>query len=421
MKRLLPHQRRLLARARRLRRLALFWEMRLGKTLAAIRWACRRNCDPVLVVAPLSVLPGWLDELREDGIEAVSLRDAPPRESGWHVVNYAMLRSRPELADHEWDCVILDESTTIRNPKSQISQLCEVEFVHVPNRAILSGYPAPESLLDVVQQFLFLNGRFLGASNYWQLRDRLYQKVDYVWYPKRGARKIIKREIRRLAFVLKRKDVDIGSETVYETRTLQLSAKEAKRYQDVERTFEFDGTETKWRVVVDQWLAQLAGSTHKDRELLSLLTGELTGEQVVVWFRYNSELSRISHKLKKAGITRRSIFGHVPYRERHRIVKDFHRGQFRVLLMQVKCGKFGLDLSCSDTAIYFSIGYEHEYRVQSIDRLVHPKKRRPVLVLDLVTADTIDEDIRIAHLEKKLEGGSIMSRVVELAKKRKGK
>ena len=42
---------------------ALFMEMRLGKTLVAIRWTKYRNLWKNLIVGPYSVYKSWFDEL----------------------------------------------------------------------------------------------------------------------------------------------------------------------------------------------------------------------------------------------------------------------------------------------------------------------------------------------------------------------
>ena len=59
----------------------------------------------------------------------------------------------------------------------------------------------------------------------------------------------------------------------------------------------------------------------------------------------------------------------------------------------MKCGKFGLNLSSSSTAIYFSNGFSHEDRAQSEDRIEHTEKNEPLLFIDLVTRGSSDQRI----------------------------
>jgi SNF2 family DNA or RNA helicase len=54
---------------------ALFMEMRLGKTLTAIRALRRQEIfAEVLIVSPYSVMDTWENELRDDGIDCQVLR-----------------------------------------------------------------------------------------------------------------------------------------------------------------------------------------------------------------------------------------------------------------------------------------------------------------------------------------------------------
>ena len=124
---LMPHQKSALTWARKFRRIALFLEMRLGKTLVAIRWAKHKPYKTkILVVAPLSVLPTWQEELVKEGVSPNDIQFIRGSLSerlkissyvdGWFLINYESLRATPSLASRRWTHMILDESMRIRNP-----------------------------------------------------------------------------------------------------------------------------------------------------------------------------------------------------------------------------------------------------------------------------------------------------------------
>jgi hypothetical protein len=87
--------------------------------------------------------------------------------------------------------------------------------------------------------------------------------------------------------------------------------------------------------------------------------------------------------------------------------------------MQLKCGKYGLNLSVSSTAIYFGNGFSFEDRAQSVERIAHPSKTDALLTIDLVARDTIDEDILNALRDKRAKSRSFTSRIVENFHKRR--
>ena len=50
--------------------------------------------------------------------------------------------------------------------------------------------------------------------------------------------------------------------------------------------------------------------------------------------------------------------------------------------------------------VYWSNSWSRNARIQSEDRIIHPRKRYPLLYIDLVTKDSIDCDIIANHMDK---------------------
>lgn len=447
MRPLFNHQTQMLQSIQTLNQAALFCQMRLGKTAVAIRWAISRPHpnNRILVLAPLTVLSSWQTELEAEGIPQnyvtllsefrVKPTQPTPGHSLWVLGNYEQIRAHPTfLTDPQWHTLILDESTRIRNPKAQITKLLTSSSLNVPNRLILSGLPAPESPMDYCEQFRFLGGSFLGFPNYWMARANLFRKgyTDWDWLPKADTLERIKFYVHSHAFVLTRKQAGIGSQKVYEVRSIPMTPPQKTAYQKAEREFAKDiltpggvvETTTNWEIVKLLWMARIAGgfsdekdpttySNAKVHELLTLLEGELKNEPVVVWFRFNREIKEVADALSKEGFKHRCILGLTTRNARYKAQQWFKLGNSRILLCQVKCAKFGIDLSTASTAIYYSNSYDYEDRAQSEDRIVHPAKKEPLLYLDLVTQNTVDEDVVAALRDKSVSAKQVMNRIVE--------
>lgn len=441
------YQRRAATYAAERERIALFMEMRLGKSVVAIRWAQQpHRSRRVLLVAPLTTLLGqlnWEGELQLEGINVTILsrvhRDKRPdllRPSylissrltgrmylhrawarGWFAVNYEALRTQPEILDAPWDTIILDESTRIRSPQAQITKTLLRRVDHIPNRAILSGLPNPEQPLDYCCQFLFLYGRFLGFDNYWAARERLFYQgyTDWDWQPKRGVRGRIKDYVHKHAFILSRKQAGVGSQKVRRQRSVELNPTQRRLLKEIKRKFSVDGTETKWRTVGEVWAQRIAGGFHpvtlecisdqKIRLAEQLVMEEFRHEPIVMWFRFNAEIQAVRKWLEKRHRKRfkvEHVHGEVKMQERPKIQERFQNGDTNLILMQVKLGRFGWKLSRSSTAIYYSNSYEFEDRSQSEDRIIHIEKSDPCLYLDLVTLGTPDEAVVASLSDKRL-------------------
>lgn len=435
-KSLFPYQEKALLYAQSRSRVALFMEMRLGKTLVCIRWLSNK-AGPFLIVAPVEALSGWEYELRGERVSPSSIKTlygtkkqrldllASVSDKTWCLINYEGLRViDKEIKDKYWGAVVLDESTRIRNPKAKITKYCLSTFGKVPYKAILTGLPDPEGPMDYYCQMSFLNGGFLGCENYWSFRHR-YFKSDtrgWDWEPKSGSIDCIKREVHGSSFIFTRDKADIGSKKLYQRRVVDMTPSQIKLYNQVKNEFAYEDRETKWVITQVIWLARIAGgfdsegkiaiSEKKMNELVRLIREDLQNEQVIIWFRFNSEGTRAVEKLSELGISVQFISGAVDKKNRPSIVKDFQRGKIQILAMQVKCGRFGLDCSAADTAIYYSNPYDGEDRAQTEDRIVHPKKKKPLLLIDLISRNSIDEDVIRILKGKRLSSKQFMRTLI---------
>lgn len=425
----LPHQKKAWTYAEPRTRVALFMEMRLGKTMVAIRWAkhhvLRRNPNArILVLAGTSALePGWLNELKAERIPADRVHPlwrmgrtadrtayAEQRQPGWYLNNYeAMVRMGVRFAALDWDAIVCDESTAFRNPKAKITKLLTKFYTYIEYRAILTGLPNPESELDMIEQMRFLIGHFLGFQNFWAARNALFKQIGYDWSPKTGVRERMKQFTHSNAFFLSAEQAGMGNKQIFEPRLLEPTPEQVRATKMLRKEFKYENMETKWATVREVWMARVAGGWSPDRdnpiplsdakikELWALMTGDLKGQQLVVWFRFIQELEATNEFLRRKGVDTGVIMGSVPVAERGHIATSFQRGKTQVILHQIQTGKGGMgsDFSAANTAVYYSMAYDYEYWAQSLKRIDHPTKRtkgKGLLYIPLLTKRTVDED-----------------------------
>lgn len=415
-----PHQRDGLRWSMDHDQIALLWEMRLGKSLVAVRWADHKApASPKLIVCPLDVMETWVEELKLENHPVRQLRGyaiEPEAHGEWYITSYESLRGNRHIQQFPWAVVILDESTFIRNPKAKITKICLAKFKNVPHKAILSGLPAPENVLEYFCQFVFLKGKFLGHNNYWSFRASLFEPGagGWDWWPKKGVLPRILSALDECSHVLTRKQVGMGGVQIKESRRYSMPTLLEGVYKHAESQFILGDQSTMWKPVVQTWLARLAGGCHpicendyKIQKLIEILKNDLRGQQVVVWCNYNSEISAIMKALK--GFKRAAIHGGIKPGERAKINWEFQNNKLDVLVCQVKCAQYGRNFSAADTSIYYSLPWDLKSYLQSKDRIVHPGKQAPTLTLHLLGRDSIDEDVLFALLEKKNTSVSIKS------------
>lgn len=419
-------------------------QMRLGKTLVVIRYLMSRILlqPRFLVVTPSEGLWAWKRELEMEkqhftqltGSRKERLLKLNNSESvSWFLINYEGVRTiENELKKIPWNALVLDESRRIANPKAKTTKALQ-SFPQTSNqkRIILSGEPAPETPLEYFEQYKFLYGNFVGLDNFWKFRNIYFRELaPHEWVPKTGYLENLKRHIRRSGFFLTRHEAGMPDKKIYEVRTLKFPPGILKVYNEIKKDFvaslEGKTFSTKWVPVQYLWLQQLASGwlssenlwQGKTLELLDLLGGELLNEQVVVWFRFNNALKECANVLREFGVAK--ITGEESRDEREASINKFREGKIRILLVQIKCGKTALDLSCASTAIYFTNSHSLEERKQSEDRILNPAKKDPLLYIDLVTEGTVEEDILDVLRQKSNEAKFYRNNLIEKLRRSHG-
>lgn len=449
MRKFRKHQREAYRYAERRDVIALFMEMRLGKTLVAARWAAAlaEYLAPVLVIAPVTTLPVWQHELKLEGIASTILRGSSNQKletlydtykTGkfkrcWFLTNPEGIRACPQICTAvDWEVVIADETGGwLTNPKSKISKTLSKHLQHVPKRAILTGLPDPNGPEDYVQQMIFAFGEFMGHSSFWTWRMKFMQPGYFRWELKPNSRRKIKRAVRELAFRKTAKQAGVFVPKVYETRIVTPPPMLKKLMRQLKKDYDLGAAETKYAVVVNTWLAMLSGgivpreydpakeieSTFKVDEVLRLLKGELKGKRVVIWARFTRELRMLERELKAAGIGCGLLHGLTRHAVRPKILQRFANGKFPVQLIQAKVGQYGLNISHADVQIFYSNEWDWGIRGQCEKRLDDMNKKVPVLIIDLIAEGTIDEAVVAALKDKKASSKDFAQRVLIRARK----
>ena len=156
-------------------------DMGLGKTIQTLALLERRRTrklsdgeprHPSLIIVPKSLVFNWIDEagrftpklkvLDYTGRERAQARDKF-QEYDFLVTTYGTLRKDIEiLKDHEFDYVILDEATAIKNANSLSAKACRL--LKSRYRLVMTGTPIENHLGELWSLFEFLNPGLLGRS-----------------------------------------------------------------------------------------------------------------------------------------------------------------------------------------------------------------------------------------------------------------
>lgn len=438
----------------------IFFQMRLGKTLLAIRYCKSRGHNKVLVVSPLSIIePTWRKELKKEQLPCFSFTAEylkylqSPRAAGelykyetiddlwhlpvlWAVVNPEMLTGRREEVTlpngrkkklpatggktnlhcppngDSWDAVIVDESTILANPDNVVSEFCCNYFRDAKCRIVLTGNPTPNDLAQYFQQIKFLRGSFLDDHNYEDFKFKHFVGTSNgKLLPKKASLPALQNELKNFCYKVRRQDVNVGSKKIYQQINVDFKPEFRELYDIMETCWALGETSTQWVIVAQNFLHQMCGgyphfdkgleSHHKYNAVYDLLKGDLAEEKVIIWCRYRHEQARLYHRMQREWPDSAMINGKVPISERTHLINLFQNtSHLNKLICTYGTLDFGIDLSAADTTIYYSNSWSRNARDQSEDRMIHPEKEHQLLYIDLVTPNSIDCDILENHMDK---------------------
>jgi SNF2 family DNA or RNA helicase len=452
----------------------LFMEMGTGKTWTfladAERLFAAGSIDGVIIIAPKGVHTNWV--LREIPIHlevdhiAVAYRSGAgkrerarmerlfkPREEGdppalrilsinIDALNY---KSGMEFAMRFINSVrsvltVVDESDTIKNPKSGRTKAVMRIGHHSAFRRIGTGTPTPNSPIDVFSQMQFLREGLLGTNSasaftaeFAQLlppehrlvkhikeRNRLNFDPQVVATDARGNP--IWRNLDKLKAllqphtfrVLKKDCLDLPPK-VYKNVYFDLEPSQRAEYDRLEnelridigeQTEAFTGNALMKLQQITSGFIMLNGEAHglnsranprldALRDLLPLICG-----QFIVWARFTEELRTIAAMLTDESISFVEYRGETSDKDRELAVDKFQSGEVRGFVGQPQSGGVGIPLFAATTVIYYSNDFNLRTRLQSEDRAHRKGTVSSVLYIDIVAENTVDISIASALQHK---------------------
>jgi len=407
---------------------AIFAAMRFGKCLLTVRkLKTDRRIKSVLIVTKYEAFNGWIETLQMENITYTLLQGTKKqRQEALHaytgsklhfyIINWQGWMVLPEIKSFEFDCVCLDESIHIANPKSKVSKFFVKNFRRVYKKIILTGDPVPNHTLEYYQQLTFLDTNILPFVNYWDFRARCFvpDHTGHNFKITKKGKEILNNCLFKNAIFISRKECGFENEKIYQKRYITFPPGIQKQYNTIVDEFilEYDNTVYKKSIYAIQayiWLRRLCGGFFdkqfmwggKIKELLYLLQNDLSNQHIIIWASFTKEQYKIQEAIKKAmNIDAVIINGTTPKNISAENIKLFQNDKMQFLIAQPSCLKHGVDLSNADTEIYYSQCNGADTRNQSEDRLVHKNRKQSILIIDLLITNSIEIDYRESHINK---------------------
>lgn len=138
-------------------RFALFENCGLGKTIQQLEWSLQVSkhiSKPVLILAPLSVVPQTINEGSKFGYEVIEIEDNTIFENKIYITNYDNLDNIDTIL---FGGIVLDESSILKNFDGKTKQKIIDSFHDTPYKLACTATPSPNDTMELCNHAEFLN------------------------------------------------------------------------------------------------------------------------------------------------------------------------------------------------------------------------------------------------------------------------
>ena len=361
-------------------RCAVFLDTGLGKTLLELTIAvnyCQHTNKPVLIITPLAVAFQFVKEAAKFGIDEVEYSKDGTFTKKIVICNYERL---DRFNADDFGCVILDESSILKNFSGAIKQQITIFMRRVKYRFLFTATPAPNDYIE-----FGTSSEALGYLPYMDMLQRFFrnnennirpQDIGNKWYLKPHAKEYFFSWLTTWSIHMK-KPSDLGfDDTMHDLPELVENIHEVYNINNWVINGQICMFNSVARTMTE--VRQEQQGTVKERCEKAV---DLASDTCVYWCNFNDE-GDLLDELDKDAV---QIMGSMPLEKKEAILLDFANGNIKRLITKPKITSFGLNWQhCSHTVYFPTWSYEQYY--QSIRRFWRFGQTKPVTV-DLVVSD----------------------------------
>lgn len=431
---------------------AVFHEQGLGKSKIAIDvalyWLKSKIIDTVIIVAKKGLVENWVREIQthshlkaarlsQNKRENYSVFNGPSRMVVTHYEVFKAENERIRLfCKARQIAVILDESTKIKNPDSDLTDVFFQLADLFKKRVILTGTPVANRPYDIWAQIYFLDkGVSLGESfqdfkRYTDLTNSLHRDIEAQFdfestvcnvFGKISSFSVRETKAGHSIDLPNKKIVNIYTD--WETRQqalYQQVRQETRAIVMKNGELVIDESESILKrlsrllqvasnpLIIDE---SYKGTPGKFDVLEDLVKDILSKEEkVIIWSSFIDNVNWLARRLTKYGVSK--VHGKLAINDRQRSIDKFlTQHGIRILIATPQSSKEGLTLTVANHVIFFDRSFSLDDYLQAQDRIHRISQTKECYVYNLIVSGSIDEWIdlllRSKHTAAKVVQGDI--------------
>lgn len=421
-----PHQKRMTRFIEDRQRCGLLAEMGLGKTVTTLTAIDNLMFDMfqverVLILAPLRVaLITWPDEIAKwDHTRRLTYsviygedqrKEALETDAHIHLMSYSTL---PWLVEYikqhrglpyEYDMVIYDESTYIKNKDSNRWLICNGLFYDVPRKVLLTGTPSPNGLHDLWGQIYHLDhGQSLGGS-LGDFRRVYFLRTKHSYKPLKNAKTEITKQLAHLVMPMKAADYLTLAKFSQNKIKCVLPVKHRDTYNELEQdlflaldqttvtAFDAASLSMKLRQFVQGFLIndeKEVTDIHKVKIRALQDIVDQTDDNLFVAVQFKHDIEMIRRVFGDTDV--RYVYSGTTTNEDMDSIRMWNKGSLRLLVAHPASLSHGVNLQTGGhTIVWYGQTWSLEHHDQFNARLHRQGQKHPVIAHYLIMDNTID-------------------------------
>lgn len=367
-------------------RCGVFLDTGLGKTIIELTTAknyVEHTNKSVLIITPLAVAFQFIKEAEKFGIDDISYSKNGKYKTKIVVCNYERL---DHFNTNDFDCVMLDESSILKNFKGAIKQQCTNFLRKVKYRYLFTATPSPNDYIE-----LGTSSEALGYLGYMDMLKKFFKstdnKISSIAANFRTGEKFYLKPHAETAFwqwlaswsISMKKPSDLGFSDslhtlpeLHEIRTIVNNPDPITINNQIQL---FNLPAQSFREIK----TEVRATIHKRCEMAVNKANE--HDISVYWVNLNDE-AYIIGQLDKSAV---EIRGKMDIDEKEEILYAFSKGEIKKLITKTSITAFGLNWQHCNHTVYFPT-YSYEQYYQAIRRFWRFGQKRDVIV-DIILSD----------------------------------
>jgi hypothetical protein len=364
-------------------RIGIFADTGLGKTLILLSIAKNivlKTNKKVLILTPLAVAFQFINEAEKIGVDDIEYSKDGNHSKKIVICNYERLHY---FDSSDFECVILDESSILKNFNGQIKNEITTFIKKVPYRFLATATPSPNDFIE-----LGTSSEVLGYMGYMDMLTKFFKNnqnsvdsnnrnIGESFYLKPHAEKAFFQWVNTWSIMIKRPS-DIGfDDTLYKLPELITNT-------HIVNNLSLLGADGQYRLFVQdaKSFSEIRNEQKQtERQRCEKAIELAMGKTSVYWCNTNNESSIIKN-LDKDVV---EIIGSQSIEQKEDILKAFANGEIKRIITKAKMTGMGLNWQhCNHSVFFPTWSYEQYY--QAIRRFWRFGQTKDVTI-DLVISD----------------------------------